>query len=157
GALPRARPRRRRVHRERRRRHHRGRSGGAGVTDVKLSRRGIERWREGKPWIYESDVEAPKSLKGGEVVRVIDHKGYLLGQAFFWRGSKTSRRWLRWDATPIAEPFFAARLKAADALRRRLYPSDDTYRVIHGEADGLPGLVVDRYGDALSVQFLIPA
>ncbi len=129
----------------------------AGLPSVKLSRRGIERWRAGHPWIYESDVEAPKSLKGGEVVRVIDHKGYLLGQAFFSRASKISLRWLSWDDTPIDEAFFASRIAAADALRRKLYPGEDTYRLIHSEADGIPGLVVDRYGDALSAQFLVPA
>ena len=51
--------------------------------EVKLTKRGFERWKKGHPWIYESDVEAPKSLAGGEVVRVVDFKGWLLGQAFF--------------------------------------------------------------------------
>ena len=63
-------------------------------AEVKLTKRGFERWKKGHPWIYESDVEAPKSLTGGEVVRVIDFKGYLLGQAFYARTSKISLRWL---------------------------------------------------------------
>jgi 23S rRNA (cytosine1962-C5)-methyltransferase len=123
---------------------------------VKLSRRGVERWSHAHPWIYESDVEAPKLLKGGEVVQVIDHKGYLLGQAFFSRTSKIQVRWLSWDDRPIDAAFFKARIESADALRRDAYPGETTYRVVHGEADGIPGLVVDRFGDYLSVQFLIP-
>lgn len=55
------------------------------------------------------------------------------------------------------EKFFRERIGAAAALRRSLYPGDSTYRAVHGDGDGLPGLVVDRYGDYLSVQFLIHA
>ena len=57
---------------------------------VKLSRRGVERWTNAHPWIYQSDVEAPKSLMGGEVVQVIDHRNFFLGQAFFSSTSKTA-------------------------------------------------------------------
>jgi len=123
---------------------------------VKLSRKGVERWTKGHPWIYQTDVEAPKGLSGGEVVRVVDHRGYLMGQAFFSRQSKISLRALTRDDTVIDANFFTARLAAADALRRRVLPNEDAYRVVHGEADGLPGLIVDRFGDYLSVQLLIP-
>ena len=110
---------------------------------VKLSRRGVERWKNAHPWIYESDVEAPKSLMGGEVVQVTDHRNFFLGQAFFSRESKISLRWLTWEDRPIDEAFFKARLEAADQLRRDAYPGETTYRVVHGEADGIPGLVVE--------------
>ena len=123
---------------------------------VKLSRRGVERWTNAHPWIYQSDVEAPKVLMGGEVVQVIDHRNFFLGQAFFSRESKISLRWLTWEDRPIDEAFFKQRIEAADQLRRDAYPGETTYRVVHGEADGIPGLVVDRFGDYLSVQFLIP-
>jgi 23S rRNA (cytosine1962-C5)-methyltransferase len=123
---------------------------------VKLSRKGLDRWKAGHPWIYQSDVEAPAELKGGEIVEVVDYKGYLLGQAFYSRASKISVRWLSWDDTPIDEAFFKARLEAADGLRQRVMPEETAYRVVHAEADGLPGLVVDRFGDCLSVQFLAP-
>ncbi len=123
---------------------------------VKLSRRGVERWTNAHPWIYQSDVEAPKSLMGGEVVQVTDHRNFFLGQAFFSRESKISLRWLTWEDRPIDEAFFKARIESADRLRQDAYPGETTYRVIHGEADGIPGLVVDRFGDYLSVQFLVP-
>jgi 23S rRNA (cytosine1962-C5)-methyltransferase len=122
---------------------------------VSLNKRGVDRWRAGHPWIYATDVEkAPPELTGGEVVSVVDHKGWLLGQAFYSKESKISLRWLSWTDEPIDADFFRRRLKAADALRRRVYPEETAYRVVHGEADLLPGLVVDRFGDCVSVQFL---
>ena len=123
---------------------------------VKISKKGVDRWKAGHPWIYLADVElAPKELTGGEVVRVEDTRGYFLGLAFFSKESKITLRWLSWEDVAVDEDFFRKRLAAADALRQRAYPGDTTYRVVHGEADLLPGLVVDRFGDCLSVQFLI--
>ncbi len=125
---------------------------------VRLSKKGVDRWKFGHPWIYAADVEkVPATLTGGEVVRVEDGRGYFLGQAFYSRESKISLRWLSWDDVPVDAEFFDKRLRAAEALRRRAYPDDTAYRVVHGEADLLPGLVVDRFGDCLSVQFLIKA
>lgn len=123
---------------------------------VKLSRKGVERWTKGHPWIYQTDVEVPKGLEGGEVVRVVDHRGYLMGQAFYSKLSKISLRALTRDDTQVDANFFTARLAAADQLRRKVLRGEETYRVVHGEADGLPGLIVDRFGDYLSVQFLVP-
>lgn len=126
------------------------------ALNVTLSTKGVARWKAGHPWIYQSDIQAPKELAGGEVVRVVDHRGYFLGQALFSKASKISLRWLTWDDRAIDRAFFADRIAKADALRRDCFGGETTYRVVHGEADGLPGLVVDRYGDYLSVQFLVP-
>ncbi|MFZ5441603.1 MAG: class I SAM-dependent rRNA methyltransferase [Myxococcota bacterium] len=122
---------------------------------VRITKKGVDRWKAGHPWIYAADVEpVPKSLTGGEVVRVEDGRGWFLGLAFYSRESKISLRWLSWEDVAIDHDFFKARLEAADALRRRALPDETTYRVVHGEADLLPGLVVDRFGEYLSVQFL---
>ena len=122
---------------------------------VRITRKGVDRWKAGHPWIYAADVEpVPAALLGGEVVRVEDHRGWFLGLAFYSRESKISLRWLSWDDVAIDREFFKARLLAADALRQRACPDETAYRVVHGEADLLPGLVVDRFGDFLSVQFL---
>lgn len=122
---------------------------------VRITRKGVERWKAGHPWIYAADVESsPPGLEGGEVVRVEDGRGYFLGQAFFSRDSKIVLRWLAWDDAPVDAAFFRARLERADAMRRAAYPGQTAYRVVHGEADLLPGLVVDRFGDFLSVQLL---
>jgi 23S rRNA (cytosine1962-C5)-methyltransferase len=120
-----------------------------------ISKKGVERWKNGHPWIYAADVESlGDDVQGGDVVRVEDARGWFLGQALYSKASKISLRWLSWDDAAIDEAVFRARLEAADALRRREYPDDTAYRVVHGEADLLPGLVVDRFGDYLSVQFL---
>ncbi|MDP2271690.1 MAG: class I SAM-dependent rRNA methyltransferase [Archangium sp.] len=122
---------------------------------VRITRKGVDRWKAGHPWIYGADVEpVPTSLAGGEVVRVEDQRGWFIGLAFYSKESKITLRWLSWEDVAIDRDFFKARLLAADALRQRACPDETTYRVVHGEADLLPGLVVDRFGDYLSVQFL---
>jgi 23S rRNA (cytosine1962-C5)-methyltransferase len=123
--------------------------------EVVLTHRGAERWRRGHPWIYRADVQADPGLVGGEVVRVVDGRGWLLGQAFYSAHSKIALRWLSWDDAQVDSEFFRARIQNADELRRRALPGETTYRVVHGEADLLPGLVVDRYEDYLSAQFLV--
>lgn len=120
-----------------------------------ITKKGVERWKNGHPWIYAADVESVGSdVQGGDVVRVEDSRGWFMGQALYSKASKISLRWLAWDDAPIDADLFRTRLEAADSLRRKEYPDDTAYRVVHGEADLIPGLVVDRFGDYLSVQFL---
>ncbi|MFP2962076.1 class I SAM-dependent rRNA methyltransferase [Myxococcus sp. 1LA] len=128
-----------------------------GLPQVSLLRRGVERWQGGHPWIYRADLNGDPGLAGGEVVRVTDSRGWFLGKAFYSKHSKISLRWLTFDDIAVDADFFRERLLAADSLRRLALPGEKTYRLVHGEADGLPGLVVDRYGDFLSAQFLVPA
>jgi 23S rRNA (cytosine1962-C5)-methyltransferase len=120
-----------------------------------VTKKGVDRWKNGHPWIYAADVESVgPDVQGGDVVRVEDTRGWFMGQALYSKASKISLRWLAWDDQPIDANLFDKRLEAAIALRRREYPDDTCYRVVHGEADQIPGLVVDRFGDYLSVQFL---
>jgi 23S rRNA (cytosine1962-C5)-methyltransferase len=128
-----------------------------GLPQVSLVRRGVERWQAGHPWIYRADLNGDPGLQGGEVVRVVDGRGWFLGKAFYSKQSKISLRWLSFEDVSVDVDFFRQRLALADAMRQRALPGETTYRAVHGEADLLPGLVVDRYGDCLSVQFLIPA
>lgn len=128
-----------------------------GLPQVQLLRRGVERWQAGHPWIYRADLNGDPALAGGEVVRVTDGRGWFIGKAFYSKHSKISLRWLSYEDIAVDEGFFRQRLASADAMRRKALPGERTYRVVHGEADQLPGLVVDRYGDYLTVQFLVPA
>ena len=128
--------------------------------EVTLSRRGLDRLKAGHVWVYRTDVRAPAALRGGEVVRLLDERGWFAGKAFYGKQSQISVRLLTREDEPIDEAFFARRLAQAKALRDAAAPDPDrrrAARVAHGEADLLPGLVVDRYADCLVVQTLIEA
>jgi 23S rRNA (cytosine1962-C5)-methyltransferase len=127
---------------------------------VTVSRRGLARLRGGHVWVYRSDVRAPADLKGGEVVRLADERGWFVGKAFYGKQSQISIRLLSREDEPIDEAFFAGRLARAKALRDTVRPDPErrrAARVVHGESDLLPGLIVDRYADCLSVQTMIEA
>jgi 23S rRNA (cytosine1962-C5)-methyltransferase len=95
---------------------------------------------------------AAKALPRGTLVNLQDAGGEKLGVAMFNPHSLIAARFLTRDVSAIIDrDFLAVRLKAALALRTLLYPRP-FYRLVHAEADGLPGLVVDRYGDTLAVQ-----
>jgi 23S rRNA (cytosine1962-C5)-methyltransferase len=125
---------------------------------VRISRRGAERLQGGHLWIYRADVEAaPPSLAAGDVVALVDGRGRFLAKAFWSARSKIALRVVTRDEEPVDEAFFAARLASAIALRERAFGDASFVRLVHGEADLFPGLVVDRYGDAAVMQTLVPA
>jgi 23S rRNA (cytosine1962-C5)-methyltransferase len=129
------------------------------VERVVVTKRGAERIGRGHPWIYRGDL-APDpggAIPSGAAVEVADGKGHLLGTAFWSVRSKIALRMIARAHVEVDRAFFAARLDAAIALRERLFPGTRFARLVHGEADLLPGLVVDRYGDHLSIQTLVPA
>ena len=106
------------------------------------------------PWVFEGSVAGGKA-DSGETVRVEGSDGRFLAWGAY---SPTSlmrvRAWSFDEAERIDAAFFARRIAAAVAIRARLAVASDGVRLVHGESDGLPGLVVDRYGDTLSAQFL---
>ena len=119
------------------------------------------RLREGKersllrrhPWVFQGSV-AKGGADAGETVQVESHDGRFLAWGAFSPASTIRVRAWSFDETQrIDAAFFEARLRQATALRSRLAIPSDGVRLVHGEADGLPGLIVDRYGDVLSVQF----
>ena len=125
---------------------------------VVVSRRGVDRVAGGHLWIYRSDVEkAPPALDGGEVVAVMDGRGRFQGKAFWSARSQIALRLVTRDEVPVDESFLAARLADAIALRQRTFGEERFLRLVHGEGDLFPGLVVDRYGDVAVLQTLIPA
>jgi 23S rRNA (cytosine1962-C5)-methyltransferase len=93
-------------------------------------------------------------VPGGSVVRVTDERGNLIGRAFWGAHSAVAIRLLTRGEEAYEPDTLARRLRQADERRRSLFPGADAYRVAHGEADLLPGLFVDRYGDGLAVQLL---
>lgn len=105
------------------------------------------------PWVFDGAI-ASGSAGSGETVRVESHSGQFLGWAAFSPTSKIRARvWSFTEAQKIDAAFFAARIAQAISARSRFDIQSDGLRLIHGESDGLPGLVVDRYGDTLVAQF----
>ena len=106
------------------------------------------------PWIFEGSVAGGKA-DSGETVRVEDGSGrFLAWAAYSPLSSIRLRAWSFEEGERIDAPFFARRIGAAVDARARWPIASNGVRLVHGEADGLPGLIVDRYGDVLSAQFL---
>jgi 23S rRNA (cytosine1962-C5)-methyltransferase len=106
------------------------------------------------PWIFDSAI-ARGGADPGETVRVEAHDGRFLAWAAYSPVSKIrARAWSFAEADRIESGFLHSRLGEAVSLRQRLKPPSDGVRLVHGESDGLPGFVVDRYGDTLVAQFL---
>ncbi|MBN2358185.1 MAG: class I SAM-dependent rRNA methyltransferase, partial [Deltaproteobacteria bacterium] len=121
---------------------------------ARVSRRGARRARSGQPWLFRSEVIEPAAAPGGSVVRAVDETGNPLGMAFWAERSPIALRLLTRRDEACDRDFFRRRLGQALALRRQLWPDGDCCRLVHGEADLLPGLFVDRYADTLSLQAL---
>lgn len=114
-----------------------------------------KRVRHGHPWVFSNEIAmdaAARALPPGGIVRLVAASGEELGLASFNPRTLIAARMLGRDpAVAIDAAFVRDRLAAALVLRERLYPGG-FYRLVHAEADGLPGCVIDRYGDVLAVQ-----
>jgi 23S rRNA (cytosine1962-C5)-methyltransferase len=124
------------------------------MSEVTVSARGARRWAAGHPWIYRSDVAREPSGSAGVagVVSVRDAKGRCAGRALYSPGSEIRLRMLTRDDAPLDRTWWRERI--AEAAARRASIPATAYRVVHAEADGLPSLIVDRYGPYLSAQLL---
>jgi len=106
------------------------------------------------PWVFQGSIERGRA-DPGETVRVEASDGrFLCWGAFSPSSMIRVRAWTFDEAERVDHAFFKRRIARALALRQRLAVDSDGVRLVHGEADGLPGLIVDRYGDLLSAQFL---
>jgi len=123
------------------------------LETARVSRRGGDRWAQGHPWIYRSDVTRPPAGPAG-AVRVVAEGGAFLGIALWSPASTISLRLLTREEREIDFGFWRERVDAAARFRESLAPDATAYRLMHGEADGAPSLVVDRYGEHLVVQLL---
>lgn len=113
------------------------------------------RVRGGHPWIFSNEVaEVRGTVPDGGLVDVFDAREAFLGRAYYNRHSLICARLLTRGRDAIDESFFVKRLERAVRLREAVAPGEAAVRLVYGEADQLPGLVVDRYGDVLAVQVL---
>lgn len=124
------------------------------MREAKVNRKAAGRVASGHPWIFASDVLDTGGAAAGDAVKVVDPAGHPLGMAHFSAASQIALRMLSYRVEEINREFFAARLAAAESHRRRVVCGTDAYRVVHGEGDLLPALVVDRYADYLVLQTL---
>ena len=124
------------------------------TTTVTISKRGAERVRARHLWVYRSDVSDAAKAQGGEVVRVADPRGRVVGRALYSSRSQISLRMVAFDDTETDRAFWMARLEAADQLRQQVVRGTNAHRLVYGESDLLPSLVVDRFADCFVVQTL---
>lgn len=118
---------------------------------VQISRKGADRLQSGHPWIFRSDVTDTGRAEPGDTVRVLDPRGRALGQAHYSSASQIALRVLTRSAGAID---LSARIAAAQRYREQVVTDSTAYRLVHAEADFLPALIIDRYGDTFAVQML---
>lgn len=118
-----------------------------------ISPRGVERIHLGHLWVYRSDIRTAQA-EPGTVVRLSDQRGRFQGRAFYSDKSQIAIRLLTREDKPIDRAFFTHRLQQAIAYRERVVENSEAFRLVYSEADLLPSLIVDRYGDYLVVQTL---
>lgn len=130
-----------------------GRGRAPAPDTVTLTRKGAARWRDGHPWIFRDDL-IPAAFPNGEIVAVVGPGREPLGSAFYGAVSKIALRRLAGPRETVDAALFGARLDAAIDYRERIAPGVAALRLVSSDADGLPGLIVDRYGAHLVVQAL---
>ena len=123
------------------------------MSSVVVTRRGEDRFLSGHPWIYKSDV-AEVRASAGAIVRVTGPRGRVLGDALFSDRSEITLRMLTRGDVRADEELLRKRLEQAIRFRDSLAIDATACRLVHGEADLLPSLIVDRYGDYLVLQAL---
>jgi len=123
-------------------------------TTVTISKRGAQRVRARHAWIYRSDVTEQSAASAGQVVRVLDPQQRLLGSALYSSRSQIALRMVSFDDAEINRGFWLMRLAAAQRLREQVVRDATAYRLVYGESDLLPSLIVDRYDDCIVIQTL---
>ncbi len=124
---------------------------------VKISPRAVARLKSGHVWVYRSDIVAADDVSPGSLVTVTDQRGKLIGSALYSSSSQIAIRMISHEAVSDFVALLARRISDAIAYREKLVRDSNAYRVIFSEADFIPGLIVDRYSDVLSLQVLTQA
>jgi 23S rRNA (cytosine1962-C5)-methyltransferase len=125
-----------------------------GLPVVKISPRGAGRLKDGHVWVYRSDVVRAEEIPPGSLVSVVDTRARDVGTALYSSSSQIAIRMLSNAPVPDLPALLRRRIAEAVAYRKAIVKDTDAYRVIFSEADFLPGLIVDRYNDIVSIQIL---
>jgi len=118
-----------------------------------ISPKAVDRLQAGHLWIYRSDVLECEASPGSVVI-VKDKKGRILGRAFYSSNSLITLRLITQEDRDIDKKFWRRRIEQASQLRQRVVQNSEVFRLVHGEGDWMPSIIVDRYGDVLSIQTL---
>ena len=127
------------------------------TATVRISSRGASRLTNGHVWVYRSDIVSAEAVPAGSLVGVRDERGKFLGTALYSSASQIALRMIARDVVKDFPALLRERMRDAIAHRDRVVQDTNAYRVIFSEADFLPGLIVDRYADLVSVQILTQA
>jgi 23S rRNA (cytosine1962-C5)-methyltransferase len=128
-----------------------------GLPVVKVSGRGANRLKDGHVWVYRSDIVSADGIAPGALVGVTDDREKFLGTALYSSASQIAIRMISREAVRDLDGLLRKRIRDAIAYRERVVRDTDAYRIVFSEADFLPGLIVDRYNDLLSLQVLTQA
>ena len=125
------------------------------MAEARLTKGKHTRIISGHPWVYANEIiEVSEGAEPGDIVDVLDYGGEFVGRGYLNPRSQITIRLLTREEETIDRAFFAARLQRALDYRRRVVPGQNSSRLVHAEADFLPGLVVDKFGDYLVFQTL---
>jgi 23S rRNA (cytosine1962-C5)-methyltransferase len=125
------------------------------LPTLTLKPQAAKRFKTGHPWIFSNElVFLPKVLEPGQMVDLKNHIGEWVGRGYFNPRSLIAVRLLSREAVAIDEEFLDKKILQAQSLREQWLPGEEAGRLVFGEADGLPGLIIDRYGPVFAAQFL---
>jgi 23S rRNA (cytosine1962-C5)-methyltransferase len=127
------------------------------LPQVRISLRGVNRLKSGHVWIYRSDIMDANGIPAGAAVTVADQRGKSFGTALYSSSSQIAIRMISHEAVSDLPSLLRRRIADAIAYREKVVRDTDAYRLVFSEADFLPGLIVDRYNDILSLQILTQA
>ncbi|MDA8227908.1 MAG: class I SAM-dependent rRNA methyltransferase [Desulfitobacterium hafniense] len=121
---------------------------------LKQNRR--KRLEQGHPWVFRSEIDRMEGElePGKDLVNVVNHAGHFLAQGFYNAKSQIAVRIITYSQDPVDEKMFLEKIDQAWERRKWLRPQVTSCRVVHGEADFLPGLIIDKYEDVLVIQIL---
>ncbi|MFM2133445.1 MAG: hypothetical protein RL156_726 [Bacteroidota bacterium] len=122
------------------------------MTTLRLAPKAHKRIRQGHLWVFRDELAPHEPCEAGDLVRIVTDYDYDLGVGFYHPTSQIAVRLLA--APDFSKERITNRLRSALQLREQLFAPETAYRLVFGESDGFPGLIVDRYGDYCAVQFL---
>lgn len=125
------------------------------VPKAFLKKNRKKRLEQGHPWVFPGEIERIEgNPQGGDVIHIVNHVGHFLAQGFYNPQSQLILRVVTYSEVEVNESLFLEKIEQAWKRRQWLVPDATSCRVVHGEADFLPGLIIDKYEDILVVQIL---